>query len=116
LADRIVGEVNNGGDMVEYVIRSIEKNIAYEDVRASRGKYIRAEPVSALYEQNKVHHVGNFPDLEDQLCEWVPGDRSPDRLDALVWLIFELMPDMLEDGFIIEGKSAGRRATADQNW
>ena len=115
-ADRIVGEVNNGGDMVEYVIRSIEANIAYKSVRASRGKYIRAEPVSALYEQNKIHHVGNFPDLEDQLCEWVPGDKSPDRLDALVWLIYELLPDMLEDSFIVEGKSAGKRATADQDW
>lgn len=115
-ADRVVGEVNNGGDMVEYVIRSIEANISYKSVRASRGKYIRAEPVSALYEQGKVHHVGNFPDLEDQLCEWVPGDKSPDRLDALVWLIYELMPDMLEDAFIVEGRSAGRRATADQDW
>ncbi len=102
--------------MVEYVIRSIEANIAYKSVRASRGKYIRAEPVSALYEQGKVHHVGNFSDLEDQLCEWVPGDKSPDRLDALVWLIYELLPDMLEDSFIVEGKSAGRRITADQNW
>ncbi len=102
--------------MVEHVIRSIEANIAYKSVRASRGKYIRAEPVSALYEQGKVHHVGNFSDLEDQLCEWVSGDKSPDRLDALVWLIYELMPDMLEDSFIVEWKSAGRRITADQNW
>jgi len=116
LADRIVGEVNNGGDMVEYVIRSIEANISYKSVRASRGKYVRAEPVSALYEQNKIHHVGNFPDLEDQLCEWVPGDKSPDRLDALVWLVYELMPDMLEDSFIIEGRSAGKRATSNQDW
>lgn len=116
LADRIVGEVNNGGDMVEYVIRSIEPNISFESVRASRGKYTRAEPVSALYEQGKIHHVGNFPDLEDQLCEWVPGDKSPDRLDALVWLVYELMPDMFQDAFIVEGKSAGRRATADQKW
>ncbi|MDO9555919.1 MAG: terminase family protein, partial [Atribacterota bacterium] len=116
LADRVVGEVNNGGDMVEYVIRSIEANIPYKSVRASRGKYIRAEPVSALYEQGKVHHVGTFIDLEDQLCEWVPGDKSPDRLDALVWLIYELLPDMLEDSFIVEGKSAGRRATAKQDW
>jgi len=115
-ADRIIGEVNNGGDMVEHVIKSIESNVPFKSVRASRGKYIRAEPVSALYEQGKVHHVGNFSDLEDQLCEWVSGDKSPDRLDALVWLIYELMPDMLEDSFIVEWKSAGRRITADQNW
>jgi len=115
-ADRVVGEVNNGGDMVEYVIRSIEANIPYKSVRASRGKYTRAEPVSALYEQGKIHHVGCFPDLEDQLCEWVPGDKSPDRLDALVWLVYELMPDMLQDNFIVEGRSAGKRATADQDW
>jgi len=102
--------------MVEYVIRSVEANIPYKSVRASRGKYTRAEPVSALYEQGKIHHVGCFPDLEDQLCEWVPGDKSPDRLDALVWLIYELMPDMLQDNFIVEGKSAGKRATASQDW
>jgi len=115
-ADRIIGEVNNGGDMVEYVIRSIESNLPYIGVRASRGKYIRAEPVSALYEQGKIHHVGNFPDLEDQLCEWVPGDKSPDRLDALVWLVTFLMPDMLKDDQIVEGRSAGKRATATQDW
>jgi len=115
-ADRVIGEVNNGGDMVEYVIRSVEANIPYRSVRASRGKYTRAEPVSALYEQGKIHHVGNFPDLEDQLCEWVPGDKSPDRLDALVWLVYELMPDMLQDSFIVEGRSAGKRATANQDW
>lgn len=91
LADRIIGEVNNGGDMVEYVIRSVDPKVSYKSVRASRGKYVRAEPVSALYEQGRIHHVGTFIDLEDQLCEWVPGDKSPDRLDALVWLITELM-------------------------
>lgn len=115
-ADRVIGEINNGGDMVEYVIRSIEANISYKSVRASRGKYIRAEPVSALYEQGKVHHVGSFPDLEDQLCEWVPGDKSPDRLDALVWLVTFLMPDMLKDDQVVEGRSAGKRATANQDW
>jgi len=115
-AGRIIGEVNNGGDMVEYVIRSIESNLPYMGVRASRGKYIRAEPVSALYEQGKIHHVGSFPDLEDQLCEWVPGDKSPDRLDALVWLVTFLMPDMLKDDQIVEGRSAGKRATANQDW
>jgi len=93
-ADKIVGEVNNGGDMVEYTVRTVDKNVSFKSVHASRGKYTRAEPVSALYEQGRIHHVGFFPDLEDQLCEWVPGDKSPDRLDALVWAITELM---LED-------------------
>jgi len=90
-ADRIIGEVNNGGDMVEHTIRTVDRNVAFSEVHASRGKYTRAEPVSALYEQGRIHHVGFFPDLEDQLCEWVPGDKSPDRLDALVWAITELM-------------------------
>lgn len=90
-ADRIIGEINQGGDMVEYVIRSVDENVSYKSVRATKGKYIRAEPVSALYEQGKIHHVGNFSDLEDQLCEWVPGEKSPDRMDALVWAITELM-------------------------
>ncbi len=90
-ADRIIGEVNNGGDMVEHTVRTVDPRVAFKKVHASRGKYTRAEPVSALYEQGRIHHVGFFPDLEDQLCEWVPGDKSPDRLDALVWGITELM-------------------------
>lgn len=90
-ADRIVGEVNFGGDMVEAIVRVVDKNIPFTKVHASRGKAIRAEPVSALYEQGRIHHVGFFPELEDQLCEWVPGDKSPDRLDALVWAIHELI-------------------------
>ena len=92
-ADRIVGEVNNGGEMIEYVIKSCDPNVSYKSVRATRGKYTRAEPVSALYEQGKIHHIGFFAELEDQLCEWVPGDKSPDRLDALVWLITDMMLD-----------------------
>jgi phage terminase large subunit-like protein len=90
-ADKIVGEVNNGGDMVEYTIKTVDRQVPFKQVHASRGKYIRAEPVSALYEQGRIHHIGFFPELEDQLCEWVPGDKSPDRLDALVWAITELM-------------------------
>jgi phage terminase large subunit-like protein len=89
--DRIIGEVNNGGDMIEYVIKTIDENVSYKSVRATKGKYIRAEPVSALYEQGRIHHVGNFIDLEDQLCEWEPGEKSPDRMDAEVWAITELM-------------------------
>lgn len=96
-ADRIVAEVNNGGDMVEHVIRGVAKemqvSVAYKQVRASRGKHLRAEPVSALYEQGRVHHVGLLPLLEDQMCSWepLPGMPSPDRLDALVWALTELM-------------------------
>lgn len=90
-ADRIVAEVNFGGDMVESIIRVMGGGIAFKKVHASHGKYVRAEPVSALYEQGRVHHVGFFPELEDQLCEWEPGDKSPDRLDAMVWAITELM-------------------------
>lgn len=93
-ADRIIGEANNGGDLVEAVIRNVAgaRRIAYTKVHASRGKAVRAEPVSALYEQGRVHHVGSFPSLEDQMCSFVPGamDKSPDRADALVWAMTEL--------------------------
>lgn len=90
--DRIVAEVNNGGDMVESVLRTVRRRIPYKAVRASRGKAIRAEPISSLYEQGLIHHVGAFPQLEDQLCEWNPSEsgKSPDRLDALVWAFTEL--------------------------
>lgn len=87
-ADRVIGEVNNGGDLVESNLRAVNKHISYEDVRASRGKAVRAEPVSALYEQGLIHHVGVFGKLEDQMTDWNPLDPtadSPDRLDALVW-------------------------------
>jgi phage terminase large subunit-like protein len=92
-ADLIVGEVNNGGDMVEYTLRTVDSTIPYKAVHASRGKRARAEPVAAMYEQGKGHHVGTFPDLEDQLCTWEPlsNDPSPDRMDALVWASSELV-------------------------
>jgi len=89
-ADRIIGEVNNGGDLVEANIRTVGPRASYKAVHASRGKTIRAEPVAALYEQGKVHHVGFFPELENQMCEWAPGEGSPDRMDAQVWAITEL--------------------------
>lgn len=90
-ADRIVGEVNNGGDLIEVNIRTVDRNVPFTAVHASRGKAIRAEPVAALYEQGRIHHVGTFPELEDQLCDWSPGSgKSPDRMDALVWCIWEL--------------------------
>jgi phage terminase large subunit-like protein len=91
-ADRIVAEKNNGGDLVEMVIRTKDSNVSYRGVWATRGKYVRAEPIAALYEQGKIHHIGTFADLEDELCEWSPGDsKSPGRLDALVWALTELM-------------------------
>jgi len=90
-ADRIVAEVNNGGDLVERLIRNIDNQISYRSVRATRGKILRAEPISALYEQERVHHVGAFSELESQMCSYT-GDTnsSPDRLDALVWGLTEL--------------------------
>lgn len=91
-ADRIVAEVNNGGDLVERLIRTIDPNTRYKSVHATRGKLVRAEPIAALYEQSRVHHVGVFSELETQMCTYT-GERpkpSPDRLDALVWGLSEL--------------------------
>ena len=94
MADRIVAEVNFGGDMVESTIRAIDETVAYENVRASRGKAIRAEPIAALYERGKVFHAQEMSDLEEQMCLWAPDDKwSPDRLDALVWALTDLMLD-----------------------
>lgn len=92
-ADRVVGEVNNGGDLVESNLRAIDKGVPFKQVRASRGKAIRAEPVASLAEQGRIHHLGTFPILEDQLCQWEPGVStwSPNRLDAYVWAFTELM-------------------------
>ncbi len=103
-ADRIVGEVNNGGDLVGSNIKAVAPEVPFRAVRASRGKAVRAEPVAALYEQGRVHHVikGHEPEhgvamniLEDQMCSWVPGqtEKSPDRMDALVWAVTELLVD-----------------------
>jgi len=90
-ADRIIGEANYGGDMVETTVRNILQEVSYKSVNASRGKYIRAEPIAALYERGKIHHVGKFNKLEDEMCLWIPGDKSPNRMDALVWCFTELM-------------------------
>lgn len=99
-ADRIVGEVNQGGDMVETTLRAQDSSIPFKAVRATRGKAVRAEPVAALYERGKVLHVGVFPELEDQCCAvTVDFDSkvsgwSPDRVDALVWAATELFPSL----------------------
>ena len=95
-ADKIVAEKNQGGEMVASVIRAVDRSIMPKLVHASRGKIIRAEPISALYEQNRVHHVGRFDQLEDQMCTFsvdnirANGMGSPDRVDALVWGLTEL--------------------------
>jgi phage terminase large subunit-like protein len=93
-ADRVIAEGNFGGDMVESVLRNIDPNVSFKKVTASRGKLIRAEPVAALYEQHRVHHVGVFEALEEQMVNYVPGSPgSPDRMDAGVWAISGLMED-----------------------
>lgn len=90
-ADKIVAEVNNGGDLVERLIRTVESGVPYKAIRSSRGKLLRAEPISALYEQGKVSHLGVFSELEQQMCGYTPETaKSPDRLDALVFGITEL--------------------------
>jgi len=90
-ADCIVAEKNNGGEMVEAVIKQVDNNVNVKLVWASRGKATRAEPIAAIAEQGRDHHIGVFAGLEDELCQWVPGDNSPNRLDAKVWAITELM-------------------------
>jgi phage terminase large subunit-like protein len=92
-ANRIVPERNHGGEMVETTIRMVDSTAAVRTVWASQGKFARAEPVSTLYEKGRVHHVGAFPALEDELCIWVPGtgQPSPNRLDACVWALTDLM-------------------------
>lgn len=94
-ADAIVAEVNQGGDMVETTIRTVDPNVRVIKVHAARGKATRAEPVVSLYEQGRVHHFGVFAQLEDQMCTWAPATSadSPDRVDALVWALSELMLD-----------------------
>lgn len=96
-ADRIIAEVNFGGDMVESVIRNIDPDVSYKSIYASRGKRARAEPVSALYEKGRIHHIGIFKDLEDQMCNFTPETKkSPDRIDALVWCFTELIINRTE--------------------
>lgn len=94
-ADYVVAEINNGGDMVPATIRSVDRDVPVKVVRATRGKARRAEPVVSKYEQGRVHHIGNFGQLEDQQTGWDPEDAdnmpSPDRMDALVWALSELM-------------------------
>lgn len=93
-ADNLVAEVNQGGEMVDAIIREADSGVPVTQVRATRGKYLRAAPVAQLYEQGRVKHVGIFPELEDEMCAFgpdgLPGSKSPDRLDALVWAVTAL--------------------------
>lgn len=100
-AGKIVAEKNFGGDMVGFTIESVDggKEVAFKLVWASRGKVLRAEPIAAYYEQGRVHHVGAFEELEDEYCTWVPGGKSPNRLDAAVWALTELMVGKVQGSF-----------------
>jgi phage terminase large subunit-like protein len=101
-ANNIVAEVNMGGEMVRAVLREVDHTVPLKEVHATRGKYLRAEPVAALYEQGKVKHVGCFPLLEDEMCDFgvegLSSGRSPDRLDAMVWGITSLMSSFTSGG------------------
>jgi predicted phage terminase large subunit-like protein len=98
-ADAIVIEVNQGGDMVAQTLRSVRNNVRIKEVRATRGKHVRAEPIASMYEQGRVHHVGSFPQLETQMTQMTTfgyeGAGSPDRVDALVWAMTDLFPSMV---------------------
>ncbi len=90
-ADRIIAEANQGGDLVESMIRTVDPSIAYKSVHATRGKLVRAEPIAALYEQGRVFHCTHLSDLEDEMCTYNGTGKSPDRLDALVWGLTHLL-------------------------
>lgn len=115
-ADRIIAERNFGGAMVEHVVRTVDPMVSYKEVTASRGKVVRAEPVAALYEQGRVSHYGEvkLDELEDQMCLFGPegytGEGSPDRVDAMVWAVTELMLGEEHEGLVVlSGKNRKRR-------
>lgn len=102
-ADRIIGETNNGGDMVEHTLRSVDENIPFKKVVASRGKTVRAEPVASLYEQNRISHVGKYELLENEMCGFTPENilkNSPNRADSAVWGLTELFGNSLHFGLL----------------
>lgn len=101
-ADRVIVEANNGADWIPALIATVDPNVRVEKVHATRGKLLRAQPIAGLYEQGRVFHVGQHRDLEDQMCSWTPEDtKSPDRLDAVVWALTALFPEL--------GEKRGRR-------
>lgn len=99
-ADAVVIEINQGGDMCKHTLHTIRKSLPIIEVRATRGKHVRAEPISALYETGRVSHVGTFPELEDQFCLFTPSgwegstDKSPDRAEAAIWILTVLFPPL----------------------
>lgn len=105
-ADGIVVEVNQGGDMVAHTLRTVSPNVNIIEVRASRGKHVRAAPVASLYEQGRIRHVGQFPEMETQMTQFTneghQGEGSPDRVDALVWAFSDLFPDMVETKLVAD--------------
>jgi phage terminase large subunit-like protein len=107
-ADVVVGETNYGGDMVRMVVQAARPRTPFKKVTASRGKVVRAEPISSLYEQGKVRHVGYFPELEDELCAFSTvgylGDKSPNRADAVIWGLTELFPGVLKGAKVEKAK------------
>lgn len=116
-ADRIIAEINNGGEMVEATLRQVDPSVSFKSVHASRGKVVRAEPVAALYETGRVHHVGTFAALEDQMCAFTTdGERrrgsSPDRVDALVWALSELVVSRPAGGLAGINRALGKLAGA----
>jgi phage terminase large subunit-like protein len=98
-ADRFIAEVNQGWDMVKTIINNIDKSLTVTPVVARRGKDLRAEPIAALYEQGKVHHVGSFPKMENEMTTWVPGSgmKSPNRIDALVHGLTSLLQSPIQN-------------------
>lgn len=116
-ADAIVAEINQGGDMVKHTIRSIRPDVRVIEVRATRGKHVRAEPISALYSIGKISHVGAFPQLENQMCLMTAagyeGEGSPDHVDALVWGLTELFPKLTQR---VHDPRGGRPARANNNY
>lgn len=115
-ADAVVVEVNQGGDMVRHTLQTAAPNLSIREVRASRGKHIRAEPIAALYEHGRIAHVGAYPELETQMTQMTSGgyrgDGSPDRLDALVWGLSDLFPDMVSEPV----KAAAYKMPAARGW
>jgi phage terminase large subunit-like protein len=114
-----VAESNNGGEMVSTTIAQIDKNVPVKLVHASRGKATRAEPISAIAEKGHDHHVGVFSALEDELCIWIQGDDSPNRLDAKVWAMTELISSNVSVGGkarIANYASDGEKKEKDLPW
>lgn len=118
--DCIVGEINNGGDMVASTVRAVRTTVPFKEVTASRGKWVRAEPIAALYEQGRISHVGTFASLEDEMVNFGPngmvGDASPDRVDALVWALTELFPSIVRKVAKVVDKPKIDRPSHPQSW